>query len=254
MPSLTMALHHHFRFLLQPVPTSSFLTLADIGRVSEHPATTAGAMIQYPRHDDIHHELAAYTIMTYAKSRVATVAANETPISHAGGGADPWQTARQSSDDWRCEVTSTTASYQDTVTDGLLSGGRNDPQRWNLMGGTWTDDLLIARINYDKGSGTATVGVTDNGLTANNQVHIGGDSTGSTATWDGWIAYGAMWDRALTDPEWNSVVKNPWSLFEPQTIWIPEGAAAGVVITVVDTDDTWDDGDTGLIATGTGFI
>jgi hypothetical protein len=32
------------------------------------------------------------------------------------------------------------------------------------------------------------------------------------------------------------------------------GEFSGVVITVVDTDNAWQDGDTGLVATGTGFV
>ena len=51
---------------------------------------------------------------------------------------------------------------------------------------------------------------------------------------------------------------NPWQTFEPRTLLIPvsAGVAAGttVIITDVDGNETWIDGATGLVITGSGFV
>jgi hypothetical protein len=50
---------------------------------------------------------------------------------------------------------------------------------------------------------------------------------------------------------------NPWQLFQPHIMMLPVVAAAAsssVSITDVNTTESWTDGDTGLIATGTGFV
>lgn len=72
--------------------------------------------------------------------------------------------------------------------------------------------------------------------------------------WDGQVGYLLIFNREFTAEQHASIAANPWQIFEPERIpvFVP-AAASSVVITDVDTDETWDDGDTGLIITGTGF-
>lgn len=69
--------------------------------------------------------------------------------------------------------------------------------------------------------------------------------------------------RLWTDVEAESFVRNPWQIFKPQRFYVPMTAAAvveqfgpetTVIITDVDGDETWVDGTTGLIITGSGFV
>jgi hypothetical protein len=64
-------------------------------------------------------------------------------------------------------------------------------------------------------------------------------------------------DYPIREDEVKLFMQNIWQIFEPQRIPIfpPLAAVAGgVVITDVDGDEAWNDGDTGLIITGTGFV
>ena len=83
-----------------------------------------------------------------------------------------------------------------------------------------------------------------------------GQHVDNARAFDGIMYWSAVWNRALTQNEIESFWANPWQVIAPQTRRIPVGlaAAAVVVITVVDTDNAWNDGDAGLVATGTGFV
>ncbi len=120
-----------------------------------------------------------------------------------------------------------------------------------------------------------------------------GNNAGQLRTLDGAIAEFAWWNRLLTDGEGLALTKGFCPLFFPKGLvhYIPlignelidiVGGVAltntsttveahpriirpsaqilqfppsnNPIITDVDTDETWDDGDTGLIVTGTGFV
>lgn len=74
-------------------------------------------------------------------------------------------------------------------------------------------------------------------------------------TWQGWIEYAAVFRRPMSREEIRTFMDNPWVIFQdPESDVALELANAVPSITDVDTDETWTDGDTGLIITGTGFI
>lgn len=74
----------------------------------------------------------------------------------------------------------------------------------------------------------------------------------------------ALWERKLTDGEHAALGVNPWQIFEPQRKLVGAAitAAAGVVITDVANSgetpgvgsETWDDGSTGNVISGSGFV
>ena len=79
------------------------------------------------------------------------------------------------------------------------------------------------------------------------------------------VAFVGVWRRRLTAAEIASHAKNPWQVFAPQRFFVPmddggavvtieEGPTTTVIITDVNTNETWQDGATGLIVTGTGFV
>ena len=79
-----------------------------------------------------------------------------------------------------------------------------------------------------------------------------------TGTW----TFLAFWDRALQPTEMAAMTANPWQIFKSRELYIPmtpgdiliteEGNL--VLITDVNTTESWTDGDTGLVITGSGFV
>ena len=89
------------------------------------------------------------------------------------------------------------------------------------------------------------------------EIWVGGRS-GATDDVDGEIAFVAAFRGYHSLDQIASISANPWQLFEPRyqplLMTSEDEEAATVVITDVNTTESWDDGDTGLIATGTGFV
>lgn len=76
-----------------------------------------------------------------------------------------------------------------------------------------------------------------------------------------WFFEDLLVDEGLLREFW----KNPWQVFAPQRFFVPmdqgtaivtidEEGGTTVIITDVNTNETWQDGATGLIVTGTGFV
>ena len=115
--------------------------------------------------------------------------------------------------------------------------------------------------NLTKGeSYTASMaGASINGSTGNLCI---GHRQDEARGWDGIIHYVAIWNKQKTEAFVEAFRRNPWQIFGSQRILIPMTAAAvveelgpetTVFITDVNTTESWDDGDTGLIITGSGF-
>jgi hypothetical protein len=165
--------------------------------------------------------------MCYARHKKTVAAAQESCFAYAGTGSDAWDCNLNTSGDWRFRIDIATVVQTGPLVNGLdpASGGA-DPQQWNMLGGTWSNQLIVGRVNKLKGTPTATdAGGITAGTAGSNNPRIGAQTSGSTASWDGWVAWGAIWTRDIGDEAWNALVDNPWLLFEPRLIWIPEGGA-----------------------------
>ena len=153
------------------------------------------------------------TVLALAKNRKDAIAATglESIISKSGSGDDPYQVLWGQDENYHFSVDTTDNNTSDAISDIIIDGlsaGQTPADQWNVLGGTYDGSTVLARINKVKGSGSAATGsVAPETL---NSFTIG---LGGTATWDGWIATGAVWERALSDDEWNSLVDNPWQLF-----------------------------------------
>lgn len=140
-----------------------------------------------------------------------------------------------------------------------------DATDWCFHGGTWDADRneIICRIDRAQdatpGSVPGTVGVGDSST-----IFSVGSNGSSSASWDGDIVFAAEWLRPLSDTEWDQMIDNPWQIFVPQKVLVAISidAAGNVVITDVANSgetpgsgsESWDDGSTGNVITGTGFL
>lgn len=177
----------------------------------------------FPKGDDRLNGLSEITLMSLAKNSSTSNAGgtNQTLMGHGGTGADPYKSDWQATHDVRIWVYAT-AQYESVITDGLdVSAGEN-PQEWNLIGGTWGNDLLTARVNRRKDlTPTATTGTMQVDSAANQRPFVGGYSEVNDQGWGGWIAFSAIWNRELSDTEWNSMVDNPWQIFKSREVMVP---------------------------------
>jgi hypothetical protein len=207
----------------------------------------------WPQHPDRHSGHSALTIMCYAKRDNNTPNSTESPMAYAGTGSDAWDCSMAADGTLRFRFDITDVAQEATLSQGSLW----DYSEWNIFGGTWESaDVQYARANKDKGSANNPAdGTNTANNAAGNNPRLGQRQNGATDSWFGQVAWGAVWSRALTDAEWNYIVDHPWELFAPQRVYAPvELISTGPTITDVDTDETWDDGDTGLVITGTGFV
>ena len=96
-----------------------------------------------------------------------------------------------------------------------------DSQDWLYYGGTYdpASNESICKVSstpYDMAvdATPATPGTLETG---DSSTYFSIGSLGSSSnSWDGEIVFGAEWLRPLTDEEWNSMVENPWQVFEPR--------------------------------------
>lgn len=70
--------------------------------------------------------------------------------------------------------------------------------------------------------GAGTGSATDDGTSS---VWIGRRSTGTTQ-FDGRIFYVALFNRELSPNQAQSIVENPWQLFAPRRVWVPQTTAS----------------------------
>ena len=99
-----------------------------------------------------------------------------------------------------------------------------DPRLWNTVGGTWkANGLITARVNKLAGPNPELEAGTQ--IFSDNDFVLGGHLT-LAKSWDGWILLAVIWDRGLSEGEWNSFVDNPWQIFEPRSVFMPVGVIA----------------------------
>lgn len=213
------------------------------------------ASCDFVKHDELHVGISEITIMSLAWHRKTTMSGeptSESTMSYTGTGNDPWDVRWGTDDDvdFLIEADSGNTTYQDNVTDALGPLGEN-PQQWNLIGGTWRDNNLIGRVNRQVGPGTTSVGPNTGDASATNNPRLLGRQQGQALGWDGYVAFGAVWDRDIGEAAWLEFTKNPWLLFVPQQVFID---TTSVIITDVNTTESWPDGSTGVVATGSGFM
>ena len=137
---------------------------------------------------------------------------------------------------------------------------------WCFHGGTLGDDgtTVTCRIDRVKDASPGTVtGTIDDPTAGDCDFTIGADGS-SSSSWSGEIMFSAWWKRELSDVEWNSMVENPWQVLfggplalapleqDPVSVSITDVANSGE--TPGSGTETWDDGSTGNVITGTGFL
>ena len=128
-----------------------------------------------------------------------------------------------------------------------------------------TTNQILQKV-WDLTHGQSWVGVgTESGEISDGTGHLCiGHRQEEQRVWDGEIDYVAIW-KTPYDLDWAEEFRaNPWQIFKRRTILVPmtgqavvvEVAPDGttVIITDVNTNETWQDGATGLIVTGTGFV
>lgn len=118
---------------------------------------------------------------------------------------------------------------------------------WDLEGTGEQHDLANSGVPVNTSNGNLCVGHRES----------------NDRSWNGLIHYVAMW-RVKKDQAFIEAFRaNPWQVFQQQRILIPMTAAevveqlgpdTTVFVTDVNTTESWNDGDTGLPITGTGFV
>lgn len=222
----------------------------------------------FAKHDEIHGNLAGLTVMTRCKNTKDLTTDNfpdqEFPFSHAGAGIEPWNLRYRNGTGNEGDIQMSIymagpTQYTSTIEAGSTFG--ISPDTWQTWGGTWDGSNLTARhgLFLEDTSPASTTGtpVVDAGA---NYPRLGGPSN-SSQTFEGWVLFGAMWDRALTPAEWAAMVMNPAQLLKPlqnnviyMSLPAPVAAGSTVTITDVNTTESWNDGDSNLIITGSGFV
>ncbi len=130
---------------------------------------------------------------------------------------------------------------------------------YRFSGSQLQDFTILSDDLEESATGTASVNTIRESTTEN---LIFGDPYSFTLTGlRGHFIIGAMFRNAST---WvaREFMRNPWQVFERSAIIVPlipsvevvEEEATTVIITDVDGDETWTDGDSGLVATGSGFL
>ena len=161
------------------------------------------------------------TVLALAKNRKTAIGAtgSENPASHAGTGDDPWVISWAQDENVGFAVDTVDNGSSDAVSDSVVDGMPTyaAANKWNCLGGSYNGTTVHTRINKYKSPGAALTGTMVD--ESQNQPTIG-NLTGDSS-WDGWVALVALWDRDLADAEWNSLVDNPWQIFEPRTIFMP---------------------------------
>lgn len=226
----------------------------------------ADAGVFFVKHDEFYNNVNAFTCMALArndKSTGDTWANQEFPWCHGGAGIDGW-TLRYDTGNPRVSIyNSTPTQYAASIS---LSGTIYESTDWLITGGYWSsaDAEIVCRVMNLKSSPTATTGTPSVDTDAGNTPWIGASAGGSAQSWQGDVAFGAYWERVLSDEEWNSLVRNPWQIFEPERVLVGVAidAAGNVVITDVANSgetpgagsETWNDGSTGNVISGLGFV
>jgi len=177
----------------------------------------------FPKDDPWNSGWSELTLFALIKNRLDVTAGTQRPLNHIGTGDDPYGIAWIFSENTFLAIWTDVGNVSDEITDGLHPTNGAVATEWNVLGGSWNGSIITQRINKDiVGSGTAQTGVTSVGGSSNNHLHIGSTVAASgTASWDGWSLLDLIYDRNLSKAEWDSLVDNPWQIFEPQTIHAP---------------------------------
>ena len=216
--------------------------------------TNADQGVFFKKHDEFYNGVSALTALCLArndKKTTDTWAGLEFPWCHGGSGNDGW-TLRYNTGNPRFSMYNSTPTQYAVEYD--LTGTDYESDQWLVTGGYWDDvnNEVVCRVMYDQTAPEATTGNPSIDPDAGQTPWVGTSAGGASQSWQGDVALGCYWERVLSQEEWNSMVDNPWQIFQSKVevydLVVP------VVITDVDGDETWDDGSTGLVITGTGLI
>lgn len=251
----------------QPIPNTAYQGVIGTleGTASSHPLTTGSAeleLVERPRYET-GMQSSGFTFMSKARNKVDGALANQEFVAGmfgGGAGGNPWA--------WRLTVsgTPTFSIYTDGGTTNNSSAPLPtgyDARDWHTFGGIMDYPNSTCYVDYTPDSTPVDLtGLTVDDVGAGGAMHIGAGGS-ATSSWNGEILYCATWKRALSQAEWDSMVANPWQIFEPEKVLVAiEITPAGVVITDVANSgetpgagsESWDDGSTGNVITGTGFL
>lgn len=143
----------------------------------------------------------------------------------------------------------------------------------NLVAGTveilsGNDVYIKAHHLGENGTYSKSVAQTKTGSydprTTTNMALGGSAATSLENAFNGEILGVWAFDGAFDEADCRALMANPWQVFKPQRFLIPmtdtvveiaeEGPATTVFITDVNGTESWTDGDTGLVITGSGFV
>ena len=144
-------------------------------------------------------------------------------FSNSGGGpitTGQFSTARNQNDAFTAELNTTVSNY----TAGSSVGDRTILKGDGILamsGGVWANDELICIVNDFRSAPTATSG-TIYDMASNRYAYLGWIQDQDHVSH---ILMAAIWDRALSEGELQSLQTNPWQIFKPETVMVPAGDA-----------------------------
>lgn len=247
---------------------SPYVTAHEIGMVAHvDEAGSPNDIFVLPKIDHAVVGRNAVTFLALVRSDSNPVAVDGYAFGYAGTGFDPFFIGESSTDDVEGRITVDGTVYADVLTDGILNGpGRADV--FHVIAGKWSSsaNTLYTYCNKVKSGGTATGGgsVLSGDVSTNNRPTLGSNHPTAGSPYTGLIAYCAQWSRELSDDEIYSLVDNPFQLYQPQRTFIPIEFAVATPPVITDVansgetpgsgTETWQDGSTGNVITGTGFM
>lgn len=138
------------------------------------------------------------------------------------------------------DIVRTAGNYFNVLVDVAVASDVVDQNQWIWEPETGAQQALLKTATFagaiDRGNGNLCIG--------HRQAEV--------RTWDGDIHYVALFNTKKDITEIEKFRRNPWQIFKPQLILLP--SVTLISITDVNTTESWTDGDTGLIITGTGFV
>lgn len=206
----------------QPIPAASYQGVIGTleGTASSHPLTTGSAeleLVERPRYET-GMQSSGFTFMSKARNKVDGALANQEFVAGmfgGGAGGNSWA--------WRLTVSGTPTFT--IYTDGGTTNNSSAPlptgydaRDWHTFGGIMDYPNSTCYVDYTPDSTPSDLtGLTVDDQSAGAAMHIGAGGS-ATSSWNGEILYCATWKRALSQAEWDSMVANPWQIFEPRKV------------------------------------
>ena len=223
----------------QPIPAASYQGVIGTleGTASSHPLTTGSSeleMVERPRYET-GMQSSGFTFMSKARNKVNGALANQEFIAGmfgGGAGGNSWA--------WRLTVSGTPTFT--IYTDGGSTNNSSadlptgyDARDWHTFGGIMDYPTSTCYVDYTPDPTPSDLtGLTVDDHSAGAAMHIGAGGS-ATSSWNGEILYCATWKRALSQAEWDSMVANPWQIFEPREVIIGVGQSLTPVVESITT-------------------